>query len=86
MAVGWVDDDNHQEEIEATVNNGIDHARAQLGKGSSRTHCLDCGDPIPEGRRSAVNGVRYCVGCQYHHDVRLGAWYNRRGSKDSQLR
>lgn len=25
--------------------------------------CVDCGDPIPEGRRKALKGVRLCVDC-----------------------
>jgi phage/conjugal plasmid C-4 type zinc finger TraR family protein len=26
--------------------------------------CDECGEPIPEGRRLAVPGVRLCVSCQ----------------------
>lgn len=28
------------------------------------THCLECGDPIPEKRRLASPGCCYCVTCQ----------------------
>jgi RNA polymerase-binding transcription factor DksA len=39
-------------------------------------------------RRNAVPGVRLCVACQQAHDEEEQAHssYNRRGSKDSQLR
>jgi phage/conjugal plasmid C-4 type zinc finger TraR family protein len=32
--------------------------------GVSATHCDECGDVIPEGRRRAWPGVRLCVSCQ----------------------
>jgi len=32
--------------------------------GESLTHCLECGDPIPEKRRSAVPGCCRCFYCQ----------------------
>ena len=34
------------------------------GSGESSTHCENCGEPIPEARRQAVPGCRYCVKCQ----------------------
>ncbi|WP_313274583.1 TraR/DksA C4-type zinc finger protein, partial [Stenotrophomonas sp.] len=43
--------------------------------------------PIPEARRKAVPGVRLCGACQQADDEEEAfAGYNRRGSKDSQLR
>jgi RNA polymerase-binding transcription factor DksA len=55
--------------------------------GESATHCLDCGEPIPEKRRLALAGVRTCIACQTSLDARpVHAGINRRGSKDSQLR
>ena len=41
-----------------------------------------------EARRKALPGVRLCVPCQEAEDreARASAGYNRRGSKDSQLR
>ncbi len=44
--------------------------------------------PIPEARRKAVPGVRLCVRCQEEEDAAQheAGGYNRRGSKDSQLR
>ena len=42
----------------------------------------------PELAEKAVPGVRLCIRCQQQADKRNGphALYNRRGSKDSQLR
>lgn len=40
---------------------------AQTGhrtSGTSRIECEECADPIPEGRRVALPGVRLCIGCQ----------------------
>lgn len=41
--------------------------RAQY-QGESAEHCVDCGDPIPVARRSALPGVRYCVFCAEHFE------------------
>ena len=65
----------------------IERARSRLGTGPGRRDCEECGEPIPEARRSAVPGVRLCIACQSAQDEEAGhAGYNRRGSKDSQLR
>ena len=88
MAVGWAKDGAVQEQIDADIADAVSHARRQLGLGESLTHCEDCDAPIPEARRQAVPGVRRCVDCQAEQDgqqVRRSA-YNRRGSKDSQLK
>ena len=50
---------------------------------------LDVGPcAIPEARRAAVPGVRLCLACQEgrDRDAEQFSLYNRRGSKDSQLR
>jgi phage/conjugal plasmid C-4 type zinc finger TraR family protein len=31
--------------------------------GVSETHCVECGESIPQGRREAVQGVKLCVEC-----------------------
>ncbi|EAP5220549.1 TPA: TraR/DksA C4-type zinc finger protein [Salmonella enterica subsp. enterica serovar 6,7:y:-] len=31
---------------------------------TSRKHCRDCGDEIPDERRESIPGVSLCVGCQ----------------------
>ena len=88
MATGWAGDGAVQDQIDATVKDGIKRARSQLRQGPGLTHCEDCDTPIPAARRKAVPGVRMCVPCQEAHDAGLGdaSSYNRRGSKDSQLR
>lgn len=88
MATGWAHDGAVQEQIDATVKDAIERARAQLRSGPSLSHCEECDAAIPEARRKAVAGVRLCIDCQQTHDQHQGAMsgYNRRGSKDSQLR
>lgn len=88
MAKGWAGEDAAQEQIDATVKDGIARAKSRLGNGPSRSHCEDCGEPIPEARRQALPGVRLCLPCQAARDQDDKAFsgYNRRGSKDSQLR
>lgn len=88
MATGWAGDNAVQDQIDATIDDAIKRARSQLHKGPSLTHCETCDAPIPEARRVAVPGVRLCVACQEVHDREQAAFsgYNRRGSKDSQLR
>jgi phage/conjugal plasmid C-4 type zinc finger TraR family protein len=88
MATGWAKEGAVQEQIDATVKDAIDLAKSRLPQGPSLTHCAECGAEIPPLRRDAVPGVRLCLSCQDTHDresVR-SAGYNRRGSKDSQLR
>ncbi|MEO1204253.1 MAG: DksA/TraR family C4-type zinc finger protein [Pseudomonadota bacterium] len=88
MAGGFAKDGAVQDQIDATIEDGVRHARNQLPRGPSLKHCEECGDAIPEARREAVPGVRLCIGCQSELDkhVKASAGYNRRGSKDSQLR
>ena len=88
MATGWAGDGAVQDQIDATVKDGIKRVRSQLPQGPSLSHCEECDTPIPEARRKAVPGVRLCVPCQEAHDEEQGtqSGYNRRGSKDSQLR
>jgi phage/conjugal plasmid C-4 type zinc finger TraR family protein len=88
MATGWAGDGAVQDQIDATVKDGIQRARSRLAQGPSLSHCEDCGGAIPEARRAALPGVRLCVACQETHDRddRAFSGYNRRGSKDSQLR
>ena len=88
MAGGFAKDGAVQDQIDATVEDAINRARSQLPKGESLSNCEECDAVIPEARREAVPGVRLCVNCQAAHDkeqVTLSG-YNRRGSKDSQLR
>ena len=88
MATGWARDGAVQQQIDDSVAEAIERARAQLPSGPGLTHCEECGEPIPEARRQAVPGVRLCITCQSARDEEEAgfAGYNRRGSKDSQLR
>jgi len=88
MATGWAGDGAVQDQIDATVKDGIERARSQLPQGPGLEHCEDCDAGIPEARRKAIPGVRLCVPCQEARDVEQESFagYNRRGSKDSQLR
>ncbi|HEY0334834.1 MAG TPA: DksA/TraR family C4-type zinc finger protein [Stenotrophomonas sp.] len=88
MATGWAGDGAVQDQIDATVDDAIKRARSKLGQGPGQARCEECDAPIPEARRRAVAGVRLCVACQQAQDEAGGsaAGYNRRGSKDSQLR
>jgi phage/conjugal plasmid C-4 type zinc finger TraR family protein len=88
MATGWAAEGAVQDQIDATVEDGIHRAQSRLKQGPGLTHCEDCGGPIPEARRQAMPGVRLCVACQEAADREAMHFsgYNRRGSKDSQLR
>jgi len=88
MAVGWAQDGAVQEQIDASVDDAVARARLALHKGESLTHCEDCGEKIPEARRQAIAGARRCMTCQSEADRQYvdHSPYNRRGSKDSQLK
>ncbi|AVO31474.1 DksA/TraR family C4-type zinc finger protein [Stenotrophomonas maltophilia] len=88
MATGWAGDGAVQDQIDATVDDAIARARRRLRQGPGLEHCEECDAPIPLARRQAVPGVRLCVACQQAHDdeEQAHAGYNRRASKDSQLR
>ena len=88
MAGGWASDGAVQEQIDASVEDAVSRARSRLPRGESARECRECGEKIPEARRQAVPGVRLCIACQEasDRDSAAGSGYNRRGSKDSQLR
>ncbi|ALL37221.1 MULTISPECIES: DksA/TraR family C4-type zinc finger protein [Enterobacterales] len=88
MASGWAADGAVQDQIDSTIDDAVQRAREALGHGESERYCQECGEPIPEARRKALKGVRFCVACQAEQDKKHAATslYNRRGSKDSQLR
>jgi phage/conjugal plasmid C-4 type zinc finger TraR family protein len=88
MATGWAGDGAVQDQIDATVKDGIARAQSRLPSGSALTHCESCSAAIPDARRAAIPGVRLCVTCQEAEDRETAQFsgYNRRGSKDSQLR
>ena len=88
MATGWAGDGAVQDQIDATVKDGIKRARSKLAQGPGLSRCEHCQARIPLARRKAVPGVRLCVPCQEVQDDEdsVVTGYNRRGSKDSQLR
>ncbi len=87
MAGGWSRDGAVQDQIDASVEDAIARARGKLARGESMKQCEECDAAIPEARRSAVPGVRLCIECQRTQDADTShSGYNRRGSKDSQLR
>lgn len=88
MAVGWAGDGAVQDQIQDSINDEVRRARANLPQGVSLEYCQECGEAIPEARRRALPGVRLCVLCQEEADKeqQAVALYNRKGSKDSQLR
>jgi phage/conjugal plasmid C-4 type zinc finger TraR family protein len=87
MANGWAPDGAVQDQIDDTVTDGVLRARARMPTGEGETHCVECGEEIPPARRQALPGVRTCIGCQAERDRRpVTIGFNRRGSKDSQLK
>ena len=88
MATGWAKDGAVQDQIDASIDDAVKAARRRLPAGPSRSHCEECGAEIPAARREAMPGVRLCIPCQTEADKQdlAHSLYNRRGSKDSQLR
>jgi phage/conjugal plasmid C-4 type zinc finger TraR family protein len=88
MAGGWARDGSVQDQIDASVEDAVKLARSRLPDGEGSTHCEECENIIPAARRKAIPGVSLCVSCQSEHEERqtTPASFNRRGSKDSQLK
>ena len=88
MASGWANDGAVQDQIDSTLEDAVARVRNALPKGESLEFCEECEAPIPQARRKAIPGVRLCVNCQQEKDSQKSTFtgYNRRGSKDSQLR
>lgn len=88
MASGWAPDGAVNDQIDASIEDAVEQARRRLPHGESATHCEECGKPIPEARRLAIPGVQLCIACQAEQEKEQAGFslYNRRGSKDSQLR
>jgi phage/conjugal plasmid C-4 type zinc finger TraR family protein len=88
MAGGWSRDGAVQEQIDASVGDAVKLARSRLPEGKGLTHCQECDAAIPEARRRAIPGVRLCINCQSELEKQqtISIGFNRRGSKDSQLK
>jgi len=89
MAGGWTHDGAVNEQIEASIEDELQRMKARpVPVGESFARCAECDEPIPEARRTAIPGVKLCIDCQNERDSRpvVRAGFNRRASKDSQLR
>lgn len=88
MAGGFTKDGAVQDQIDASLEDEVKRARSLLPRGDSALECDECAALIPESRREAIPGVRLCVACQQALEEQQSTFsgYNRRGSKDSQLR
>lgn len=88
MAVGWAKDGAIQDQIDASIDDAVQAARARLPQGQGSDICDNCGASIAAARRAAMPSARLCLSCQEQadHQQQHATLYNRRGSKDSQLR
>ncbi|WP_394247339.1 DksA/TraR family C4-type zinc finger protein [Vibrio profundi] len=88
MAVGWAGDDSVSQQIQDTIADEVSRVRGNIKHGESAYYCDECGDDIPEQRRLAMKGVRLCIECQsmFEQASKNQSLFNRRASKDSQLR
>jgi phage/conjugal plasmid C-4 type zinc finger TraR family protein len=88
MAGGWSRDGAVRDQIDASVDDAVSQARRSMPSRESALLCDECGVAIPEKRRAALSGVRFCLVCQEQLDQAEAVYtqFNRRGSKDSQLR
>ena len=88
MAGGWSRNGAVQDQIDASLDDAVKLARSRLPEGEGCTHCRECETEIPKARRRAVPGVCLCVRCQSALEERqtTPTGFNRRGSKDSQLK
>ena len=88
MAGGWSRDGAVQDQIDASVEDAVKLARSRMPDGEGLSHCEQCETAIPDARRKAIPGVRLCVSCQSALEKQQTplAGFNRRGSKDSQLK
>jgi len=68
MAVGYGDCDDPSLAASTRVEERVALARSMLPSGPGSPICNDCGEEIPEARRKALQGVRYCVDCQSIRD------------------
>ena len=53
MANGWAPDGAVQDQIEDSIKDMLQAARARMPAGEGLDFCEDCGEPIPAARRQA---------------------------------
>ena len=53
-------------QILATIINedAVARVRARIPTGPSLTHCVECGEEIPEARQRLVAGCQHCIECK----------------------
>lgn len=88
MASGWANDDAVNEQINSTIEDAIARARGEIPRGESLYECEECGAPIPQARREAIprRALMHSLSAGERFTKPAYTGYNRRGSKDSQLR
>lgn len=88
MASGWAGEGAVHDQIRDSIEDEIKRVQSCLPKGESLHSCEQCQEKIPELRRKALPGIRLCINCQEEDELEqhVISLYNRRGSKDSQLR
>ncbi len=88
MAQGWSRDGAVQDQIDASVADAVKLARSRLPNGGNFKFCQVCDIIIPDARQKAIPGVRLCISCQSKIEKQqtVSTGFNRRGSKDSQLK
>ena len=89
MAGGWARDGAVSEQIEASIDDELKRMKSRPApQGESLSHCAECEEEIPRARRAAIPGVKLCIDCAQDRDgaYQARAGFNRRGSKDSQLK
>jgi len=68
-----IGDDTHSDEDIGQLQGLVDSAKAvaahvaeqeRLAMRPTLSHCIECGEEIPEGRRKAIKGVQTCIFCQ----------------------
>ena len=69
MAGGWARDGAIQEQIEASIQDELARLKRPGARGPSRSHCIECEEPIPQARQEAIPGVTLCIDCQQERDA-----------------
>ncbi len=62
MAVGYGDCDDPATAAATRVEERVALARSEL-QGTGTSHCVACGEAIPEARRKVMPSARHCVDC-----------------------
>ena len=64
MATGWAQDGAVQQQIDDSVKDAMERARAQLPSGPSLSHCEECGEEIDIKRLQVNPLARFCIACK----------------------